>query len=181
MLPGSWRRSTALRRLGQHREYPPRMPIEVRIFDGQHGIFHHLGDFFDRQKATALLTKLTQQDAILGIHAQRQLRTVIGQAGGVGQSRLGQPVPEPMPKRKRLQQHRAPPAWPMPIAAIPNEQVVRRKDPQSLRAAGLKACRGNRGREPPIIERHRLSASAPRVADPHPLQRDRHLRVPNLA
>ena len=53
------------------------MLVEARVFNRQDGIFHDLGNVFDRGEAAALFAKLGQQRAFRRENPQRQLGAVV--------------------------------------------------------------------------------------------------------
>jgi hypothetical protein len=64
------------------------MVVEARVFHGQHGILHDLGNAGKRRQRAALFAKLANERAFDRIHAQRQLGPVVGQFRDVGQARI---------------------------------------------------------------------------------------------
>ena len=57
---------------------------EASVFDRQHRVLHHLGDFLDGEQVAALFAELAHQLAIGCEHPQRQLGAVVGQVGHIG-------------------------------------------------------------------------------------------------
>ena len=60
------------------------MLVKAGIFNGKHGVFHDLRNFFDGCEIAPLFTKFAHQHAVSGVNAQRQLGAVIGQIRDVG-------------------------------------------------------------------------------------------------
>ena len=62
---------------------------EASVLDGQHRVRHHFRDVSDGREVASLLAELTQQRALARIDPERQLGTVVGQVGDVGQIGVG--------------------------------------------------------------------------------------------
>jgi hypothetical protein len=63
--------------------------VEARVLDREHRVLHDLRDLRDRHEAAPLFAEFTEENAVRGEDAHRQLRPVVGEAVDLGQVGVG--------------------------------------------------------------------------------------------